>query len=488
MFWWPADVDVAGNIGRRRRINRIVDIASFGSAALAIGGMYYGASRNFHKFRESGRKYFSKKKILMEDTPMKTPERKRKTKIVRKRNAVRISPKLRGSYRKPGRFSRKRGSVRRNARKSRMSVRGTKSLAGGMALVGRPDEEDAQVKSHMRRGVVVETGYSGSPASGSGAHAGYIVHSTWAELTVLDAFFLAVLKAMLGYCGQSFKNPAQFVERIGGGGNTIQQENLQWRLIYWIGTSSNFIFANAAVGVTTYFEWAADMSQQLLAITPVNAEGIVKAGLCKIMDITPLVEDNQLVSIDMDVCTVKLDIVSNLVYQNRSGTSALDVTQDPLFEVQSIGKGTGPIGADGASGYNLTRNFFVDRQSGVVQSDSGTNRYLIAEPSKAYFLNTKKVVGTSMNPGVMKQSKLKSHYKFTLTKLIPYLSTFGSNNFNKAVLGKFKHIWYRKTIDLGESPNYVVSYQHHHAVGATCKIRHDFRSVPYVHIINAAQP
>jgi len=395
----------------------------------------------------------------------------------------------RSTYKMRGRSSKYRKSSRastRSKRKSKRSSRGGRggnSLAGGKALIGSPDEEDAQVKSHMRRGIVVETGVSGVPAStGQGNHAGYIVHSTFPQATVVDAFMLAILKAMYTYSGQSFKNPDEVVAPFGGGGGTVNQTVLRWQIIYYVGTGSNVLSANATVGTTTFYSWATGMATQFWGITADAAHGLTKFGISKIIDASPTVGNNTLVSIDLDVCKVKMDLVSNLVYQNQTGSSALDVSQDPMFEVHSIGKGTGPIGVDGSPGYPLTKNFFVNWVSGVAQSDAGTNKYLIAEPSRAYFTNTKKVVNTSMNPGVMKQSKLKSHYEFTLTKLFPYLTNFGTLNYpnSKLVLGKFKHIWYRKTIDLAASAIYTVCYQHHFAIGATCKVRHDFRTAPYV--------
>lgn len=388
---------------------------------------------------------------------------------------------MNGRVRNLSKMSRGRRKFRKSRRTSRKTKRKSKfdktaSLAGGKAITGKPDEEDASVKKHMKRGCVIEYGTSGVVATtGTGNHGGYIVHSTMPQTTVMTAFLLAILKAMLVSIGQSFKKPDDVVQNIGS--PSITQTNLTWNIDYYVGTSAQNLAAGAVVGTDTYYTWALAMEAALEAITALNSNQVVKFSLSRLRDSTALTVGNNLARLDLDVSKVKFDMVSNLVYQNRSGSTALDVSQDPLFEVQSTGKGTGPIGGDGF-GTALTANFFVDDTTGVLQADAGNNRYLLAEPSKAYFTNTQGIVNTVMNPGVMKQSKLKSHYEFTLTKIFPYLK-FGVNN-NKLVLGKFKHIWYRKTIDLAAVSAYNVAYQHHFAIGATCIPKQDFRTTPYV--------
>jgi len=193
------DVDVSGN---RRRLHRnllLFDAVAAGAGALGVYGMYQGAKGNFEKFRKAAsqnkkemvamkRKMIeghgsSKSRILSNNTMATQTDSSPAERMYNGRSRSLYKARRRVSVRKVRRARRAPIRVRnlKGGRKTR-SVAG-KSLAGGRSLVGSPDEEDAQVKSHMKKGIVLEFGNSGVVAStGTGNHAGYIVHATFPQL------------------------------------------------------------------------------------------------------------------------------------------------------------------------------------------------------------------------------------------------------------------------------------------------------------------
>lgn len=389
-----------------------------------------------------------------------------------------IKSKMRGRKR----ISRKRKLKPMRKRISRKRLRGAVASLGKVAVVGGRDEEDRQVKRHMRRGIVYEYGSSGQI---TGAHGGMVVHSTMPQQTFLKGICLALVKSVMYKVGINMKDPSDVIPSYQG------FSSYQFKLDYLVssgGTTSinSVTTVTFTAAIDSFHGIAIYLYNAISGITVQNAQAFVKFGNLYFIS---SVSGTNICQVDMDVTKFNIDLVSNLVYQNRSVSqeatgntnNAFDVAQDPLFEVQLIGRGTGPKPVNDTA----TNNFFVDNVTGLDTLDSGNNAWWLAEPSKSTYLNVLNVVNTISNPGIVKQSKLKSHYNFTLSKLVPFLNMFSSSasiNQNYVKLGKYKLLWFRKTIDLGsgDTQNYKIAYQHHFAAGITCSIRRDGRTVPFI--------
>lgn len=404
---------------------------------------------------------------------------KRKT-VVRR---ARMGKKVKRSRRKNTR-------MRKNRRQMRTRKTNIKGLVG-TAIVGGRDEEDGQVKRHMAKGVVIEYGKSeeftstvtGTPNQTYSSLS--IVHSTFPTKSVMDAVCASIVKLLFVRMGFMVKNldGAILPTGLASVAHTLAYD------YYNVSGSRSQSTVSFTPGTTTYFGLAQLLAASILSISEAVAQSINKFG--KIWIVSASVDQWQ-ASLDMDVCYFKMDLVSNFVYQNRThaddgSTVATDIDQQPLFEVQSIGKGNGPTSNDG--GRDTLVSLYVDRVTGLHTQKHGDNtgavdKFLTAEPSKRTWMNVTRVKDDIANPGVVKQSKLKSKYTFTMTKFLPYLRQFGGDTEkNKTQLGKFKHMWFRKTIAIGATTALTpvrIAYQHHWAIGVTYKYKENNRTVAFV--------
>lgn len=391
------------------------------------------------------------------------------------RRTRRVVMKKKTNYRKRS-LKRGKGKRKYNGKGRKAAKRSNKSL-GQVAVSGGSVEEDKRVKKHQKRGIVYEYGSASSLSAANGV---MLTHSTMPERSLLRAVVLSLLKSMLSKFNLTFKDCQEAFPGI----NSITNFDIlftykssgAWSTISPYNFSTATAISNVAIGVEALFTGLSASVVQ--AFEKFGTLTLQEHTTAKIVGV-----------IDLDNTFFKMDLASNLVYQNRSvsqesatsSTNALDVAQDPLFEVQLNGKGTGPIGVNDRD----TLNFFVDYDTGVSIIDvaSGTpGNMWLAEPSKGMFINVRKAVNTMSQPGVVKQSKLTSYYYFSLTKLIPYLRLFGTVNNTKLCIGKFRTLWFRKCISLpsGDKQNMTMAYHHHWAVGVTCTIKKDFRTQSYV--------
>lgn len=421
-----------------------------------------------------------------------------------RRVVSKVSRMSRKSRKSRGTRSKRRGSSKKYSK--RTSRRGVKGLAGGSAIVGGRDEEDPAVKAHMKSGVVIEYGVSGTATSAVAGIPGpqiykyssmALVHSTVPQIQLMEALCVSLVKILFIRAGYHVKNIG---EPIGNTSEGVSVLSVYIDYNYGTGGLQGQIGVTATPGTTTYYGLALLIAAEILSKSANTVQQIVKFG--KAWLASPASGTNWLSSVDLDVCRFKIDMVSNLVYQNRtiaddSSSSATDIDQVPLFEVQTLGNGSGPISNDGSIGSRPIEQFFVHAKTGVLEIKHGTDaglvdKFLTAEPSKGTWQNAKKIYDTIANPGVMKQSKLKSRYNFTFTKLIPYFRFWSDNNTTPldpatqrtySKLGKYKHLWFRKTISIGSTTTNIpvqIAYQHHWAVGITCKYKENNRTVAYV--------
>jgi len=415
-----------------------------------------------------------------------------------RRVVSKVSRMSRKSRKSRGTRSKRRGSSKKYSK--RTSRRGVRGLAGGSAIVGGRDEEDPAVKAHMKSGVVVEYGVSGNLDSAVSTHrysSMSLVHSTVPQIQLMEALCVSLIKTLFIRAGYHVKNIG---DPVGNTGFGIGVLSLYVDYYYGIAGAHSQFDIQITPGTTTYYVAAVDLASKFLSRSANRAQELVKFG--KAWLASPDTGTNWLSSIDLDVCRFKIDIVSNLVYQNRTvaddnSSSATDIDQVPLFEVQTYGNGSGPISNDGSIRGTGIQSFFVDAKTGILGVKHGNaagvvDKFLTAEPSKGTWQNSKRIIDTIANPGVVKQSKLKSRYNFTFTKLIPYFrfwSEDGSIPLNPLThrtyskLGKYKHLWFRKTISIGSTLTNIpvqIAYQHHWAVGITCKYKENNRTVAYV--------
>jgi len=419
-----------------------------------------------------------------------------------RRVVSKVSRMSRKSRKSRGTRSKRRGSSKKYSK--RTSRRGVRGLAGGSAIVGGRDEEDPAVKAHMKSGVVIEYGVSGTATSAVAGETQIfkyssmaLVHSTVPQIQLMEALCVSLVKILFIRAGYHVKNIGEPIGNTSEGTSVL---SLYIDYNYGVGGLHGQIGVSATPGTTTYYALALLIAADILSKSANTVQNIVKFG--KAWLASPAAGTNWLSSVDLDVCRFKIDMVSNLVYQNRtiaddSSSSAIDIDQVPLFEVQTLGNGSGPISNDGSIGSRPIEQFFVHAKTGVLEIKHGTSaglvdKFLTAEPSKGTWQNSKKIYDTIANPGVMKQSKLKSRYNFTFTKLIPYFRFWSENNSTPldpathrtySKLGKYKHLWFRKTISIGSTTTNIpvqIAYQHHWAVGITCKYKENNRTVAYV--------
>jgi len=378
-------------------------------------------------------------------------------------------------------------SKRKYKKRSTRRSGATTGLAGGKAILGGRDEEDKQVKSHMRSGVVVETSSNATVGTAAGSLTGlYITHSNVAQNKLLIAIFMALLKKLMNYSGVSLSHFDEVIQVPG-----VTTATVLFNLAYDFAASTGQLSATAAIGVTTYYNVAAAWATQFQAVSADGAEKMIKWTICYIQ--APAAGFQKFYQMDCDNIKFKIDMVSNLVYQNRtaaddSSTSATDAQSMPLFEVQSNGKGTGPISVADNLSLQAAAFIFVDSNTGVTSNVFGTapggvptDTWMVAEPSKKSWINCTSVIDTAIAPGVMKQSKLKSRVTFKMNDLWSHMRTFGTINNTRVNFGKYKHLWFRKMLKLDASTSFVsVAYQNHLAYGVTCTYKRDNTTAAYV--------
>lgn len=447
------------------------------------------------------RKPLSKKNIEMEATPTKSPgapyvklskkERLRRRIEGYKKNTNSTSSQTmpRGNVVRRARFARKKAGGRRRGRKtsirrksmSRRSGRGrTTASLGVIAVTGGRDEEDKQVKSHLKSGIVMEVGTSASLTSASAEHGMAIVQSTCVQNQIVNAIGYALVKKLYNYAGFSVKALTDKLPAMSGGTTT------EWIISYYTyGVETPLTSGALTNSSTSYADLVAAVFSQLVTISAADCNGITKWGRCILKS-----GIQEIAYMDLDAVHFKLDMVSNLVYQNRTvsqdatpSTFAFDSAQEPLFQVNLTGKGTGPVVVPnaGLSAYDLN----VDKDTGLLPvyfgTGSSTDKYLLAEPSKKSFTNARIAWNEMCNPGVIKQSKVKSKYYCKFDKLFMELKNQGNVNQTRSMIGNFKYLWFRKTIDIvANSSPIIIGVQHHYAIGATAHYKRDNTTAGFV--------
>jgi len=403
------------------------------------------------------------------------------------------------TYKGKSRFSRKRGgrrtvrfAKRKYARKSSRSKYGRKSRRGrgngggkkkypgaaGTAFIGSPGTEDPAVKKHGYKGVQWEYCYSNTI---TGNHGGYVLHSTMPQKTVLNVACLALVKKIFSLMGISIKDYKdtmilpEFYERIDvkvaffEDGNTDAESSV---------TSGIFDLTK------TYNELAEGIQASLLTITANQNNALYKMGQLTVLVAETAGLFKPFHILDGDGIKFEIDAVSNLVYQNRSGTDAASTSQDPLFQVDLNGDGQRPVATRNPASAG-TDEIKVDWSSGMVGLDFDTNliNYL-SDPSKAAYKHVKTVKNDVLSPGVVKQHKLSSHNRISLLRLLKTLTLNGTSttpsNDRTWGFGKYSYHWFRKTIDFSSANPYTVAWTLHLALGATCLTYKSSRTFPIV--------
>lgn len=393
-------------------------------------------------------------------------------------------------------YSRKmtRRKMRRRRGKGKYRTKRVPTSAGGAslgrkAISGGLDEEDAAVKRHQKYGVVMEYAKTDTLSSN---HAGVVVHGSFPQYTVGRAMCYAMVKKIFNRASQFMKNFNDTVKPIQGGGNLRLYFQFEQQV-----ASGEQDYQEIIVGTDTYGDVGDGVWNKFVKkLSAVEKQLWIKFTRFWLTD--DVDASKWFASLDADALTFKIDTVSNFVYQNRTKTddaspssNAYDVSQDPLFEVEAVGKGTGPVYVTGGAELPVL-NGAISTTNGYTFPDFSNVKlanFLYTEPSKGWFTNCKYLVDTAANPGVVKQSKLKSHYKFNLNKLVPYLNIFGGAtplDYTYCKLGKWKQLWFRKTIDLtgGTSQPITVAFQHHFAIGVTAMYKVNNRTVPYTANVN----
>lgn len=502
------DVPIGRNRNRIRRRLSYFDAGSIAAGAGVIYGLYEGARGKFGKFREIARPYagkFGGKKIIKmaplpptPDTP--TPRGRTMSRAPARTRSVSMASRSRSRVRQV-RFGKrpyvskrsKSGVSYRDYKKRRLNKRRSKKTfsVAQRPIVGGIQEEDKKVKKHMKGGIVVEFG-SGIKVTGD--HGAFLIHSTMPERQVLYAVMMALVKRLYRFAGVDIKRVDENACAIAG------NSTYRARINYWrnegggyFGTVYTTVYTTPPSTIKTYWDVAVELADALIALSTESVQNFDK--FANIQFCTE--SDDVLFKMDLDTTYFDIDLVSNLVYQNRTGSqeatgstnNALDVAQEPLFEVHMCGKGTGPIsGTD-----NPVESYFVDRDSALLAGDISSNQYLLAEPGKGYFANGHVTSNSTCNPGVVKQSKLKTHLRKNLLQLFQWMKIFGGtssrNNHNTSRFGYFKYLWFRKTISLsgGETQPLLIVAQHHWAAGVTCYHKKNLTTVPFVSQITSNQ-
>lgn len=433
-------------------------------------------SGNYYTVVRNGRTYFLRKK----KKKMPFPRFPRRRKPYSKRRKA-----------KRGKMAKSKRSKR--SRRAKANRQYSKSL-GQVAITGGRSEEDYAVKRHMKYGVVLEYGESDQVSS---AHGVGIVQSTVPGTTFGTAIMLALVKTLWSVAKISMKNPTDKLPNLNG------YTMVRMYIAYWTSgatteddsAQSQVNSADMTTGTNTFLDMAISIRDVVDQITAAKRQGIVKFGTAWL---TGGDSSEIFAQIDLDTTTFNIDLVSNLVYQNRSKpatdvTNAQDVAQEPLFEVMCDGNGTGPVPSSARWTGGFIPGYFVSTNSGTRQiafSDPGGGvdtefqKQLLAEPSKYSFTNCRYVKTDIANPGVVKQSKLKTHLRLSFTRLFKYMMNYGSTyyDYNQYMIGRYRYHWFRKTIDLALSTDCNVAYQHHWAAGVTCKYKNVSRTV--AHVIN----
>lgn len=398
-----------------------------------------------------------------------------------------------GSVRRSGRTGRKllRIKKRRSTKRSRKGrsrrSKGIPGLSGGRAIIGGRDEEDPQVKRHAKYGVVIENGSSGTVQDTNG---GWLVQSSVPQVILLQSVFLSLVKQAFNQIGLTVKDftigaPVHNLFNAYVSPPTEYTYLLNYLRID--GGYQNIVYTSTISSDTLLF-----VAEQLMGqLTALGADTGLNLQKFKHFNIfvggqgegSAFLNGQPLSSLDMDGVYFNIDSVSNLVYQNRSqsddsSTSALDVDQQPLFEVVVDGSGCGPVYVNDNNAVTYRLN--TDYATGVYKKVFGGNKNLIAEPSKSSFNNAQRCMDTISNPGVVKQSKLKSHYRMKMDNIFMKIRIFEAINNGRSDIGKYRGHWFRKTISLADGNGMTVAYQHHFAIGVTCNYKRISRSLPVV--------
>lgn len=475
-------------IDRLREVNNAgspIQIASdIASGKRAHPGYFFASNRPAKK---------TKTRETLKDAPASSstkniesgPKMRSSTKVVRRARSSRY--KGRSRRKRISRRARRLRTARGGGGRAGVARRNARGLAGGYSLIGPVDEEDKHVKRHQRYGIIQEYGKSGTLNNSTGTlHGGWIIHSTCPQTTFMVSVCMSIIKKAFNYVGISIKNFNEQVVLPSGINPTV----MSVFITYYIGNQIKYIVTNNTLAGTTYKDLADGLTNNILSLTPDTVQSITKLDTLYIYKDTaptdPALPDNTsiIAKLDMDCMKFNIDVAANLVYQNRSvaddtATSALDIDQQPLFEVGTIGHGNGPIFV--STPKSASYDAFTDKIFGIDTINSGSDAFLLCEPTKATFTNAKKIYNTISAPGVVRQSKLKSHYKFhNLWDIMMKIFAYNTANSTRALLGKWKALWFRKTIAQSGGQAISVAFQHHYAVGCTCIYKRDNRTAPFL--------
>lgn len=426
-------------------------------------------------------------------------------------------PKMRSRrkrYPTAGRSRRGRGSRRRGVKGKYIKKQG---LTGGKPFVGKAGEEDAAVKRHMKYGVVYEVGYSGVSTSANGTQ---ITHATCPEKALMVSLFMAMVKKVVNLHNGVIKNWEDLPQFPGAySPSAVKFFLLYEKIVNGIPIKDNITVTWTQANYPTWFSLitygetpTANLGLVELFFNEFNAFPLILQ-LSRFIEFqmtytnsTAGVGETQAIAIDMDNAKFNIDLVSNFVYQNRSipedgSTSALDIDQQPLFEVKCYGQGSGAIRRTNisTSGVNNSSDP-INMNTGLdvaVPGLGGDDRNVLAEPSKGAFINVRYVKNTICNPGVVESEKITSHYRFRLQDIVMKMKDFvnpfpttGAIPIGKQrdMLGKFCYHWFRKTISLQNATTVSVAFQHHWAAGVTLRTHKDTSTGPFVGVVNRTIP
>lgn len=485
---------------RRLVSNVIVPIAALTLSPLSDKRLSYGpfgkeVESNINSVKEAAEAGNQLAKNILENmeaSPTRSGSRGRSKS--RGKRAMSISRTRSRSRRvKIGRYLKRRlsrrGGRRKTYRRRYAQSRNVAKSVGQVSVIGIK-EEDASVKRHARYGIVYEYSGSGTVSGASGCH---LIQSTMAEQTVLVALMLAVLKQLYKSVGIDVKNVTDNIPTLGLLDAVHPTVDQCIFISYTDASGGQNQFSqtySSGPGGVTWFGLANTLAGLITSqVSAASNQTVLKWN--RIWLTNQPSNSVWLASLDFDGLIMKLDAVSCMTYQNRTNgaepdNSALDVTNDPLYEVRFYGKGSGPVPSNSPPfGGSLGVTYNVNAYNGFTSFDngSGVGAPRIPEPGKYSFINTGYGTADVAQPGVVKQSKLK--YSLTmkvgefLKKLKIYLTpgvvTNPDSNF-----GKFCVLYFRKCIDLLGDGSYTIGFQHHLAYGITCKYKQNGTTIPYI--------
>nr|WAE43209.1 MAG: capsid protein [Cressdnaviricota sp.] len=393
----------------------------------------------------------------------------------------------RGTKQSRGKYVKKRRGSKKGRRSIRRATKTGNSL-GVSAVLGGRSEEDAQVKRHVRYGVIQERG---SVATTDGDHGLYVAHSTIPGRTFMVSVFMAMIKKIQDQINIPIGSWESNIDILAS--SSTPPISVRMNLIGDIaGVNSTVATVTVTLIGSNYYSLADGLATSFLSFSTANAQGIFKMEKFQLQYAgTGGTNPYTIAELQCDSMSFQVDSVSNLLYQNRtsgddSSNVALDVTQNPLFEVQVTAKGSGLIPANYVSPVGSLMVVVTDMVNGIVQSTLGSSKTLISEPTKKMYTNVSHVKDVLANPGVVKMDKLKSSFKITWNTIMQKFKNFSSIDNEVHRMGHTRYLWFRKCIDLIGSTTVHVSFQHHLAIGVTCKYKKNARTFPYVSAIQAA--